>query len=47
MPPAPVFLHSAVIFSATELGAQSSSAALSEKKPGGDACNHNHDETNN
>jgi hypothetical protein len=47
MPPTPVFLHSAVIFSATKLSAQFSGSALSEKKPCCDACNHNHGETNN
>jgi hypothetical protein len=46
MPPAAVFLHSAIIFSATKLSAQPSSAALSEKEPRGYACNHNHGETN-
>jgi hypothetical protein len=47
MPPAAVFFNSAIIFSATKLSAQPSSAALSEKKPRGNACNHNHGETNN
>jgi hypothetical protein len=47
MPPTAVFLQSAVIFSATKLSAQLSSAALSEKKPRRYACNHNHGETNN
>jgi hypothetical protein len=47
MSPAAVFLHSAIIFSATKFSSQVSSSALSEKKPSGDACNHNHDETNN
>jgi hypothetical protein len=46
MSPAAVFFHSAIIFSATKLSAQISSAALSEKKPRGDACNHNYGETN-
>src|ERR1051326_3459829 len=47
MPPAAVFLQSTVIFSATKLSAQPSSAALSEKKPRGYAYKHNHGETNN
>jgi hypothetical protein len=46
MPPTAVFLQSAVILSATKLRAQFSSSALSEKKPRGYACNHNHGETN-
>jgi hypothetical protein len=47
IPPAAVFFHSAIIFSVTKLSAQTSSAALSEKKPRGNACNHDHGETNN
>src|ERR1051326_6616761 len=47
LPPAAVFLQSTVIFSATKLSAQPSSAALSEKKPRGYAYKHNHGETNN
>jgi hypothetical protein len=47
MPPAAIFLHSAIIFSAPKLSAQPSSAALSENKPSGDACNDYHSQTNN
>jgi hypothetical protein len=46
MPAAAIFLQSTVIFSATKLSAQPSSAAVSEKKPRGYAYNHNHGETN-
>jgi hypothetical protein len=46
MPPTAVFPQSAVVLSATKLRAQFSSAALSEKKPRGYACNDNHGETN-
>jgi hypothetical protein len=49
MPPAPVFLHGAVIFSAAKLSAQPCSSALSENKPRSDAGSHNHgnhEETN-
>ena len=47
MAPAAIFLHSAIIFSTAKLSAQPSSAALSENKPGSDACNDYHSETNN
>jgi hypothetical protein len=47
MPPAAIFLQSAVIFSATKLSAQFFSSALSEKEPCCDAYNQNHGETNN
>jgi hypothetical protein len=47
MAPAAIFLHSAIIFSTPKLSAQPSSAALSENKPGGDACNDYHSETDN
>jgi len=46
MLPAPVFLHSAVIFSATKLRAQFFSSALSEKKPHCYPGHRNHHKSN-
>jgi len=46
MPPVAAFLHGAIIFCAAELSAQSFSPALSVQEERGDACNENHDESN-
>jgi hypothetical protein len=46
MASAAVFLHSAVVFRAAKLTAQSFRSTLSKKKPRSDACNHNHGKTN-
>jgi len=47
MPPVTAFLHSAGIFRATELGAQSFSSALSMQKERGNTCNENHEQSDN
>jgi hypothetical protein len=46
MPTVAAFLHGASVFSATELSAQSFSPALSVQEERGDACNENHNESN-